>query len=83
MEAKGQFHSLAALLPGERALLHPLHIAIGGPQSRSGSCGENMIPCPCRESKSGRPAHSPSLYRLSYPGSLHCESNMIRGNKAQ
>jgi hypothetical protein len=29
--------------------------------------------CPCRESNPGRPAHNPSIYPLSYPGSAQYE----------
>jgi hypothetical protein len=32
---------------------------------------KRTISCPCRKLNPGRPAHSPSLYRLRYPGSLH------------
>jgi hypothetical protein len=35
-------------------------------QDRSGHCGEDMKSCPCRNSKPGRPASSPSLYQLIY-----------------
>jgi hypothetical protein len=46
--------------------------ALGGPQSRYGPCEEKNIFCPRLESNLGRPATSPSLYRLTYPGStLH------------
>jgi hypothetical protein len=43
---------------------------LGGPQSCSGRCREEKISCPCRRSNHGRPARSPSLYRLRFPG-LH------------
>jgi hypothetical protein len=41
---------------------------LGGPQSRSGRCGGDIL-CPCWESNAGNPARSLTLYRLSYPGS--------------
>jgi hypothetical protein len=47
---------------------------LGGPQSRSGRCGEekNSQPSPGIEPKNpNRPARSPALYRLSYHGSNH------------
>jgi hypothetical protein len=31
---------------------------------------EKKIACPCWELNHGRPVRSPSLYRLSYPGSV-------------
>jgi hypothetical protein len=46
---------------------YPLDSRLGGPQSRSGRCGEkknHWLP----GSHPGRPASTPSLYRLSYPG---------------
>jgi hypothetical protein len=36
---------------------------------RAGLDWRKEISCPCREYNSGRPARSPSLYRLSYPDS--------------
>jgi hypothetical protein len=33
----------------------------------------------CRESNPGRPARSPSLYRLSYPHTLFVKSNSLSG----
>jgi hypothetical protein len=41
---------------------------LDGPQNRSGRCWEKKT-SHCRESNLGRPTRSPSLYRLSYPGS--------------
>jgi hypothetical protein len=40
------------------------------PQRWSGRCGEVKISFLCWESIPGRPACSPSLYRLNYPGSM-------------
>jgi hypothetical protein len=45
---------------------YPLDRRLGGHQSRSGHCGVEEISCPCRGSNPGRPARSPSLYRLCY-----------------
>jgi hypothetical protein len=64
-------------IPGERDQGTPFGRVLYGPQSRTGSCGEREreskreISYPCRKSNPGRPARSPSLYRLSYPSSLH------------
>jgi hypothetical protein len=44
---------------------YPLGRRMGRPQSRSRFCGE-VKTYSCRESNPGRPARSPSLYRLSY-----------------
>jgi hypothetical protein len=51
-----------------KSLRYPLERRLGRPQSRSGRCGgEKNLALP--EIESGRPARSPSLYRLSYPDS--------------
>jgi hypothetical protein len=42
-----------------------------GPRASLDTVEYRKIPCPCRKSNPSRPAHSPSLYRLRYPGSLH------------
>jgi hypothetical protein len=60
----GQLHAPAALPPLDRRL--------GGPQSRSGRCGEKrkFLTLPGLELRPlSRPARSRSLWRLSYPGS--------------
>jgi hypothetical protein len=57
MEVSGQLRAPTALPPRR----------LGGPQSRSAHCEEKNIPFPCRKSKPGRSACSPSPYRLSYP----------------
>jgi hypothetical protein len=49
--------------------LYSLYRRLRGPQSRSGHCGKTKTPYHYRESNTGRPSHSASLYRLSYPGS--------------
>jgi hypothetical protein len=50
---------------------YPLDRRLSGPQSWSGRCGvDTKSPVPRRETNPGRPANSPSLYQLSYPGSL-------------
>jgi hypothetical protein len=65
MEVSCQLHTPAALPPGERA---PGTHWLGGPQSRSGRCGvEKILALPGIEPWPS----SPSLYRLSYPGSIH------------
>ena len=64
MGVGGQRHALAALPLGKT--WYPLYRRLGGPQGQSGQV-RNISPptgirCP------DRPAHSKSLYRLSYPG---------------
>jgi hypothetical protein len=49
--------------PREKNPRYPLNNWLGEPHSRPGRCGEEKISC--LESNLGRPAHSPSLYRLS------------------
>jgi hypothetical protein len=41
-------------------------------QSRAGLCEEKNLAMQGIEP--GHPAHSPSLYRLSYPGSIRCDT---------
>jgi hypothetical protein len=50
MEVSGQIHGQVALPPGERAHRYPLDRMLGGPQSRSGRCGEekNLAPAGTR-----------------------------------
>jgi len=60
MEVSGQFH-VPAVLPSGEVLLYPLNRRLGGPQSWSGRDGWQKNPCPCRESKLGRPARSPVI----------------------
>jgi hypothetical protein len=63
MEVSGQLHVPAALpsMPiGWRAGWAP----------RAGLDWRKEKSCLCRKSNPGRPARSPSLYRLSYPGSI-------------
>jgi hypothetical protein len=40
-----------------------------GPRASLDTVEKRTISGPCRESNPGRPASSPFLYRLSYPGS--------------
>jgi hypothetical protein len=40
-----------------------------GPTADLNTVEERKISCFCREFNPGRSSHSPSLYRLSYPGS--------------
>jgi hypothetical protein len=71
MEVSGQLHAPVALPQGESPF-YPLDRRLGGPQSRSGSGGEekNSQLLPGTEpQKSDRPARYPALYRLSYHGS--------------
>jgi hypothetical protein len=66
----GQLHAPAALPPG-KSPRYPFYRRLGGPQSRSGRCGEVKVFYPTGTRTSalpGRPARSQSLYRLSYPG---------------
>jgi hypothetical protein len=54
-----------------------------GPLSGLHAVEKRKIPFARRESKPGRPARSPSLYRLSYPSSLILDassSNDVNGN---
>jgi hypothetical protein len=69
MELNSQLHAQTAFTQ-ERAPRYPLDRRLGGPQSRSGRCREENIPCHPQESNPGRPARSLSRYRLSYPGSV-------------
>jgi hypothetical protein len=65
------------LYPQGKGPQWPLNRRLGGPQSWSGRGGEEIISCPFRKWKPGRPARSPSLYPLSYPGSLHGKLTVI------
>jgi hypothetical protein len=61
----GQLHATVALPPGWSPR-YPLDRKLFRAQNRSGRCGEEKnLALPVIES--GRPARSPSLYRLSYP----------------
>jgi hypothetical protein len=63
LEVSGQLHAPAGL-PQDK---DPLATRLSGPQNQSGRCGgKNLLPLPAIEP---RPS-SPSLCRLSYPGSL-------------
>jgi hypothetical protein len=63
MEVSGQLHAPAALLP----VTHWIGDRVG---LRAGMDTKNKKKSdPCRELNPGRPAHTPSIYRLSYPDS--------------
>jgi hypothetical protein len=63
-----QLHTPAALPLPEILSRYSLDRRLGRPQSRSGHCGEEKKKhFPCRKLNPGRPARSPSLYRLRYP----------------
>jgi hypothetical protein len=49
---------------------------LGGPQSRSGHCGEEY----CWELNTSLPAHNLSLYQLIYPGSMLKKHAIYFGN---
>jgi hypothetical protein len=49
MEVSGQLNASAALLPGKMPLWYPLDTRLGGPQIRSGLCGEEKFSSPHRE----------------------------------
>jgi hypothetical protein len=60
----GQRHAPAALPPGKTR--YPLYRELGGPQGWSGRVRKILLLTGIRSPD--RPAHSESLYRLSYPG---------------
>ena len=60
----GQRYALAALPPGKTR--YPLYRRLGGSQGRPGQVRKIRTPTGIRSPD--RPAHSESLYRLSYPG---------------
>jgi len=64
MGVGGQRHAPAALPPGRTR--YPLYRWLGGPQGRSGQVRKISAPTGIRSPD--RPAHSESLYRLSFPG---------------
>jgi hypothetical protein len=67
MEVSGQLHVSVALPPG-KSPLYTLAKKLGGPQGRSGRCGEeNFLPMPGIES---RFIGSLLSRKVSYPGSL-------------
>jgi hypothetical protein len=72
MEKSGELHPTAAFTPQGKSPWYPLDRNLGGPQSRSGRDGEEIIsqPPPGIEPwNPDRPARSPALYRLNYHGS--------------
>jgi hypothetical protein len=65
----GQLHTPAAFPPRkEPAVTHWIGGWVG-PRAVWTFCRRGHCLASCRESNPGRPARSPSLYRLSYPGS--------------
>jgi hypothetical protein len=72
MEVSAQLHASAALPPG-KSPLYPFDTRLGESQSRSGHDGDGknfQSPPGIEPQNPNRPARSPSLYRLSYHGSL-------------
>jgi hypothetical protein len=69
LEVGGKIHVSNALPPGKEPR-YGLDRRADGPQSRSGCCAEQNNFYPCQESNPSHPTRSPSLYRLSYPGSV-------------
>jgi hypothetical protein len=64
---------LGRALPPGKDPRYPLYRRLGGPQSQSGHTDwrRNFLPLPGIERRSpGRPVHSQTQYRLSYPGSF-------------
>jgi hypothetical protein len=57
MEVSGQLHYLVTLTLGKEPW-YPLDMRLGGVRSWSGRGGEEKNPFPCRESNTGRPAHT-------------------------
>jgi hypothetical protein len=78
----GQLHSPRTFYPRGNSPRNPLIGDWVGPKAGLDAVEKRKISCPCRESDPGRPAVSPSLYRLSYSGSLcyfgsECKLNFI------
>jgi hypothetical protein len=70
----GQRHGPVAVYAQGKDHQYPLYRGLGGPQCRSGHRGyrKNPLPLPGIEPRSpGRPVHSQTLYRLSFPGSTY------------
>jgi hypothetical protein len=63
MEVSGQLHALAAL-PWRKSPWYPLNRRLGGLQNQSRCSGEEKKILHSRESNTGHPAGSPSIYRL-------------------
>jgi hypothetical protein len=61
----GQHHASAAFTPGKDSV--PIVQEVGGPGAVLDGCGKS---CPTRIRSPDLPAHSESLYRLRYPGSI-------------
>jgi hypothetical protein len=74
MEASGQLHALANLLPKKESA-----VRMGGPQNRSGCGGEEKkIPDLAGTGTPDRPVRSQSLSRLSYRGSSYFPLSFIK-----
>jgi hypothetical protein len=71
MEVSGQPHDPAALPPSSHWVGRWVGHRVGL------DAVETRQILPCRESNSGRPARSPSLYRLMYPVYSDYEAEML------
>jgi hypothetical protein len=69
-------HATASLPPGKTR--YPLYRRLGGPKGRSGRVRKILLH---RDSIPDRPAHSESLYRLSYPGTIEKKTETGKDNK--
>jgi hypothetical protein len=67
-----EFSALRAghFVSGERAPSTNWLGAWVGPRTNLDAVGKREVSFHCRKSNSGRPAHSPSLFQLNYPGSF-------------
>jgi hypothetical protein len=64
--------------PGERSSSTHCIGNLVGLRARLKAVTEREIFCSCRESNTGHPGRSPSLYRLNYPGSsIHKQVDII------
>jgi hypothetical protein len=66
LSTDAQIHAICCITAADTSTRDSLDRRLGGPYSRS-----RRIAYCCWESNLDRPASSPSLYRLSYPGYLH------------
>jgi hypothetical protein len=80
MEVSGKLHAPAALSPRKQPPVPVYRRLGGGPQNWSRGCGEKrLLPLPGTETQFlGLSAHSPSLYRLMYPGFFKEADNEIQ-----
>jgi hypothetical protein len=79
MEVNGQLHAPASI-PQRKEPRYPLDRRLGGPQGRSGRCGEENILLTLSAIEP-RPS-SPSLYRLNYPVSRTGTETAVRCRNA-